>query len=113
MLLKPMAENLLTMKPTKENTGKEFKNQLFFPIGGMIEKLEDMEQSGVNAGNKVIFLKLDCHGLDYLSEEKYDLTFDLFRNGNIILYHTKNALIKNLGADTMEITILEDVKKIS
>lgn len=111
MLLKPMAENLLTLKPVDEK-GKEFRKLLIFPIGSALEKLEDMNRSGVNTGNKEMFFKLDHHGLDYASGN-YDLTFDLFNEGNIILYQTKNAFVEDVGADTMHITVCEDVKKVS
>lgn len=110
MLLKPMAENLLTMKPT-DGKGKEFKKQLIYPIGNALENLEEMERSGVNPGNHVMYLKLDHHGLDYASG-KYDLIFDLFREGNVILYKTKNASIEDIGSDTIHITFHEDVEKI-
>lgn len=110
-MLKPMAENLITLKPTNGN-GNEISKKLFFPIGDALEKLEDIVHSGSNPSNQVIFLKLDQHGLEYNSG-KYDLIFDSFRRDGIILYQTKNASVEDIGCDTMSITILEDVKKIS
>lgn len=109
-MLKPMAENLISLKHINGNK-KEIKNKLFFPIGGALEKLEDIIQSDVNLGNQVIFLKLDQHGLEY-DPGNYDLTFDLFREGNVILYQTKNASVEDVGSDTMKIEIHEDVKKV-
>ena len=110
-MLKPMAENLIQLKHINGNR-KEIKDKLFFPIGGALGKLEDMIQSGVNLGNQVIFLKLDQHGLEY-EPGNYDLTFDLFREGNVIKKKKKNAIVKDLGNDTMKIEVLEDVKKVS
>lgn len=109
-MLKPMAENLLTLEPTGKN-GAKIHRALIFPIGNALEKLEDIEQSGVTPGNRTIFFKFDHPG--GFSSGNYDLTFDLFRDGDVILYHTKNADVKNIGSDTAEITILEEVKKIS
>lgn len=109
-MIKPMAENLLTLQPTGRN-GKEIRRALIFPIGTALENLEDIEKSGVNPGNRIIFFKFDHPG--FFSSGNYDLTFDLFRNGESALYQTKNADVENVGSDTAKITILEDVKKIS
>ncbi|KAI4439013.1 hypothetical protein FMM80_01070 [Schaedlerella arabinosiphila] len=109
-MLKPMAENLLTLQPTDKN-GEEIHKALIFPIGTALENLEDIEQSGSTPSNRTIFLKFDHPG--GLSSGNYNLTFDLFRDGNVVLYQTKNADVENIGSDTAKITILEAVKKIS
>jgi len=109
-MLKPMAENLLTLQPTGRN-GSEIRRALIFPIGTALENLEYIQRSGVNPGNRTIFFKFDHPGI--FSSGNYDLTFDLFRDGVATLYHTKNADVENVGSDTVKITILEALKKIA
>ena len=53
-MLKPMAENLLTLQPNGRN-GSEIRRALIFPIGTALENLEDIQRSGVNPGNRTIF----------------------------------------------------------
>lgn len=101
-MLKPFAEIMLSFGNVRE--------AVVLPAGATEDNLLDIANNGVSDGNRVMYFKLDEHGLQY-ENGTYDVTVDVFEDGKPVLYNLEGAEVENLGADTIKITITGIEKK--